>query len=116
METAICSWREEVVVPLRQIRRTMKTGARIGREADAEALRNSVKAIELKAERIELAELAVVLQSLTPSSGAAGEDDFTETIAKVVAFYGQGRQRRSDHLMEHAARLARAASPPDPAN
>ena len=116
MDSAVRAWREEVVLPLRHIRRTMKTGARIGTEGDAEALRNGVKALELKAERIEHAELATILGSLTSSAGTAGEDDFTETIAKVVSFYGQGLQRPFDHLMEHAAALARAASPLDPAN
>ena len=116
MDAAVRAWREEVVLPLRHIRRTMKNGARIGAEGDAEALRTSVKAIELQAERIELAVLAVVLQSLTPSAEPAGEYQFAETIAKVVSFYGQGLQRPFDHLMEHAAPLARAASPLDPAN
>ena len=44
MDSAVRAWREEVVLPLRHIRRTMKTGARIGTEGDAEALRNGVKA------------------------------------------------------------------------
>ena len=81
MDAAVRAWREEVVLPLRHIRRTMKNGARIGAEGEAEALRTSVKAIELQAERIELAELAVVLQSLTPSAGPAGEtpDSFVST-------------------------------------
>ena len=108
MDAAIRAWREEVVVPLRHIRRTMKTGGRIGTEGDAEALRNSVKALELKAERIELAELAVVLGTAGPSAGRAGENDFMETIATIVSFYGP-ELRPSDHLIERVAPLARAA-------
>ena len=115
MDSAIRAWREQVVVPLRHIRRTMKTGARIGKEGDAEALRNSIKALELKAERIELAELAVVLGTMGPSAGRAGEDDFMETIARVVCFYGP-EQPPSHHQIERAKPQARAAGLQDRAS
>ena len=47
------AWREQVVLPLRTLRRALKTGiAPCPAEAN-EALRNSVKRIELDAERIE---------------------------------------------------------------
>jgi uncharacterized protein (TIGR02444 family) len=46
-------WREEVVRPLRAVRRRLKTGAPIPGPA-AEALREAIMAAEIDAERIEL--------------------------------------------------------------
>ena len=50
-------WRDEVVAPLRTVRKRLKTGPRPAPDNQSEVLRDAVKAAELSAERIELAVL-----------------------------------------------------------
>lgn len=52
-ETATRSWREEVVGPLRAVRRRLKTGPLPAPDAATESLRNQVKAAELAAEKLQ---------------------------------------------------------------
>lgn len=52
LETVLRPWRETVIGPLRQVRRHLKTGPPPTPDARTEALRDSVKAAELAAERI----------------------------------------------------------------
>jgi uncharacterized protein (TIGR02444 family) len=53
IDAAIRQWRDLAVVPLRTLRRKLKTGIAPMPAADTEALRSAVKRIELDAERIE---------------------------------------------------------------
>ena len=53
IDASIKAWREIVVVPLRTLRRRLKTGIEPIAVADTEALRSAVKRLELDAERIE---------------------------------------------------------------
>ena len=53
IDASIKAWREIAVVPLRTLRRRLKTGIEPIAVADTEALRSAVKRIELDAERIE---------------------------------------------------------------
>ncbi len=53
IDASIKAWREIAVVPLRTLRRRLKTGVEPIAGADTEALRSAVKRIELEAERIE---------------------------------------------------------------
>jgi len=53
IDASIKAWREIVVVPLRTLRRRLKTSIEPIAVADAEALRSAVKRLELDAERIE---------------------------------------------------------------
>lgn len=81
-DATVRSWRTDVVIPLRHIRRTLKV--RAGPESTLE-LRESVKALELRAERIELAELAAWLSARTgPPSLVA---DVGGTVRLVVHYY-----------------------------
>ncbi len=50
---ALADWRDRVVVPLRGVRRALKDAPAQIAAADAEALRNRIKAMELEAERLE---------------------------------------------------------------
>lgn len=60
----ICHWRDDIVVALRRIRRRLKVGPSPAPNADTNALRNTVKAAELDAERIQQRVLAEWLDSL----------------------------------------------------
>ncbi len=53
IDASIKAWREIAVIPLRTLRRRLKTGVEPVAIADAESLRSAVKRIELEAERIE---------------------------------------------------------------
>ena len=53
IDASIKAWRETAVVPLRTLRRRLKSGIEPIAVADTEALRSAIKRIELDAERIE---------------------------------------------------------------
>jgi uncharacterized protein (TIGR02444 family) len=53
LDSLVKKWRELAVVPLRSLRRRLKTGIEPFPAADTESLRSAVKRIELDAERIE---------------------------------------------------------------
>jgi uncharacterized protein (TIGR02444 family) len=53
LEAVIAPWREAAVVPLRQLRRALKTPPELLPAAAAEAFRNRIKAVELEAERLQ---------------------------------------------------------------
>ncbi|MGQ3049347.1 MAG: TIGR02444 family protein [Niveispirillum sp.] len=52
-EAATRPWREEVVWPLRAVRRRLKTGPLPAPDANTESLRTQVKAAELAAEKVQ---------------------------------------------------------------
>jgi uncharacterized protein (TIGR02444 family) len=53
LDAAIAAWRSEIVVPLRAVRRRLKTDTGAIAAPRAELLRQSVKRLELEAERLE---------------------------------------------------------------
>lgn len=52
---AVAGWRDSVVLPLRTLRRQLKTGPSPAPSPATEALRDRIKAAELEAERLQLA-------------------------------------------------------------
>ena len=109
-------WRDEVVVPLRQVRRRLKSGPMPAPDAQTEALRNAVKAAELQAEQIEEALLACWLESR-----AAGRTDapidLQEVVWRVAALgsakgghvqLGEDDLRRAVRIIAAAAAVHRA--------
>ena len=67
LDAAVRDWRDDVVVPLRRVRRRLKT-----EEGDAQALRTTIKGAELTAERLEQQVLAARLAPL-PDTPAPAE-------------------------------------------
>ena len=63
IERAIGPWREMAVVPIRNVRRALKTPPPVMAPADAESLRTRVKAVELEAERLQQEALYRLSQS-----------------------------------------------------
>ncbi len=61
------AWQESAIAPLRDIRRVLKGRNPDLEDADREAVRLQVKAVELEAER----RLLTALEALTPASGGA---------------------------------------------
>jgi len=70
LEAAARPWREDVVRPLRAVRRRLKSGPAPAPSAAAGALRSRVKEAELAAERLQLEHLAG-LTGLSPVAAAA---------------------------------------------
>jgi len=63
-------WREDVVVPLRRVRRTLKTPPRGWPAQETESLRKRIKADELEAERLQQMMMSAFL-----AVGQAGQPD-----------------------------------------
>jgi uncharacterized protein (TIGR02444 family) len=74
-ERAIGPWREMAVVPIRNVRRALKTPPPVMALADAEALRTRVKAIELEAERLQQEALYELARSARFGRPAASTAD-----------------------------------------
>jgi uncharacterized protein (TIGR02444 family) len=53
LESKIVGWREATVMPLRAVRRILKTSPGLVAPPSAEAFRNRIKAVELEAERLQ---------------------------------------------------------------
>ncbi len=63
IERAIGPWRDMAVVPVRNVRRALKTPPDVMPPAAAESLRSRIKAVELEAERLQQEALYQLAQS-----------------------------------------------------
>jgi uncharacterized protein (TIGR02444 family) len=76
-------WRDEVVVPLRTLRRRLKGGAALLEPNVAEFFRTRIKAVELEAERLQ----QEALFALAPSLGTAAEPSIEQAARGNIAAY-----------------------------
>jgi uncharacterized protein (TIGR02444 family) len=53
LEAKIAPWRDATVIPLRSVRRALKSPPALVEASTAEAFRNRIKAVELEAERLQ---------------------------------------------------------------
>lgn len=53
LEHEVCPWRQQAVIPLRAIRRALKSPPALLEPGAAEAFRTRIKAVELEAERLQ---------------------------------------------------------------
>jgi uncharacterized protein (TIGR02444 family) len=53
LEAKIAPWRDATVIPLRSVRRALKSPPALVEPSTAEAFRNRIKAVELEAERLQ---------------------------------------------------------------
>jgi uncharacterized protein (TIGR02444 family) len=131
----IAAWREQVVAPLRAVRRQMKTSPALANwpyavgdaahHADtgaahhagtlagrANSLRAKLKALELDAEHVEQHALAAWIKALPAGDGESHEDICVQTAGRVAQFYA-GRQPPGGNAgpwLRNAATVAAAAS------
>jgi uncharacterized protein (TIGR02444 family) len=86
IDSTVKSWREQVVRPLRSVRRALKNGVAPIDANSAAALRNDVKRIELEAERIE----QHALERLIPNATVGTPAPSRAAAARVnLAAYGE---------------------------
>jgi len=86
IDDVVREWREEVVRPLRAVRRRLKTGPFPAPSSETETLRNSIKAAELNSEKIELALLEAEGRNLMARTEAQA-DAAAVNAASVVRHY-----------------------------
>ena len=85
---AVRDWHTEIVGPLRDARRRLKSGPAPAPNDASEALRTRIKAIEIEAERIELAVLETVAAKWR--SGTRGNDAASlENLKTAVRQFGR---------------------------
>ena len=83
IDAGVAQWRDAVVVPLRALRRGLRTPPPLSDPGATEALRERVKAVELEAERLEQEEL----QALSTSAPLGLAGDAAGAAAGNVAAY-----------------------------
>jgi uncharacterized protein (TIGR02444 family) len=83
-------WRDDVVAPLRTVRRKLKAGSALVEAAAAEFFRTRIKAVELEAERLQQEALFALAASLATTA-----DPSTAAAARAnVAAYERVLKRR----------------------
>ncbi|MCL6689859.1 TIGR02444 family protein [Pseudomonas citronellolis] len=99
---ASANWQREVVKPLRTLRQQWKTAAR--NDAHLEKLRETLKTLELRAERLQLERLAEAGRDWTE----AGRDELDAWLQGCAGEAGKARRSALQQLRTAAA--SRAAS------
>jgi uncharacterized protein (TIGR02444 family) len=84
IDAIVAAWRELAVLPLRALRRRLKTGMAPFPAQDTESLRSAVKRIELDAERIE--QEALERLAPPPSLGATAAAPDIAARANLAAY------------------------------
>lgn len=108
---SVAAWHQEIVRPLRAVRRRMKQGPSPAPGAETEAVRERLKSVELGAEKIELS----VLENLaTPQAGSDASDIPATIRANLELVLGrmagadlpEASQRALDRIIRAAESLA----------
>jgi uncharacterized protein (TIGR02444 family) len=82
LEARVGPWREAAVVPLRAVRRTLRSPPALVAEATAEAFRTRIKAVELEAERLQQEAMhALVHASLLGRKAASSQHAARANVA-----------------------------------
>jgi uncharacterized protein (TIGR02444 family) len=81
LEAKIAPWRDATVIPLRSVRRSLKSPQSLVEPPTAEAFRNRIKAVELEAERLQ----QEAMFALAPV-GVEGTDPADAARANVAAY------------------------------
>ena len=106
-------WQEEVVRPLRAIRRDLKAGPYPAPSPEAEVMRTKLKGVEIEAERIELE----VLEHSGLAVEARATDAPTPQLAtanlnRLISYFAAG----APPALDLAGDLAQALQGPSPSN
>ena len=100
------AWHEEVVLPLRRLRKRLKQGPKPAPGERTEVLRTAIKAAELSAERLQLEALELAGGNLSGSAGGSAR----ENMIVAVRHYRCGDI--DDRALSLVATIAAALPPP----
>jgi uncharacterized protein (TIGR02444 family) len=95
LDASIAPWRDEVIQPLRSLRRRVKSGPFPAPSSSTEALRDRIKAAEVQAEQIELAVLSRWLERHQPQIEAEPVE-IAAVLQHIAAFFASRANRPSD--------------------
>jgi uncharacterized protein (TIGR02444 family) len=84
LERRVGPWREMTVVPLRAVRRALKSPPALVEAAAAEAFRTRIKAVELEAERLQQEAMHELARAAQPGAAAASSE--TAARASIAAY------------------------------
>lgn len=101
---SVASWREDVVAPLRAVRRSLKASE--PKLSGQEALRSKVKGAELEAELIQLD----ALEALADGLGEAARLDHDVVLANLRAVVAAGATASCESAEAAVAKIAAACS------
>ena len=108
--SAVAAWHEEVVRPLRSVRRRLKTAVDGSSPGDLQsALRAGVQKIEIDAEHIEQLRLAALADSpALGESGAAAQDSTAvrNNMENYLSVLGSGAGAQTDAALDAIAAAA----------
>jgi len=85
LEGRIGAWRDATVIPLRSVRRALKSPPALVEPAAAEAFRTRIKAVELEAERLQQEAMYQLARSSPLGREVASADDAARTNVAVYA-------------------------------
>jgi uncharacterized protein (TIGR02444 family) len=103
-DATVAEWRQSVIVPLRNVRRALKAIRRGSWEPD-EAIRESVKQIEIKAELAELSKLASL--PIQPAAGHPVGQLILANLRSALRFYsGATVNAETEKSLRHLAWMA----------
>jgi uncharacterized protein (TIGR02444 family) len=89
---AVCAkaapWRDDVVAPLRAIRRRLKEGSALVERGAAEAFRTRIKAIELESERLQQEALLALAEGLATQDAGTVEAAARTNVAAYQQVLG----------------------------
>jgi uncharacterized protein (TIGR02444 family) len=96
---SVQSWRDEIVRPLRAIRRRLKSGPPTPNEV-TEQLRTRIKAVELESERIELKQLEAFASKRASRADEPSEASRENLMSAVHLFKGGELDAEAIELIE----------------
>ena len=108
LEQKIAAWREQTVIPLRAIRRALKTPPALVEAGTAEAFRTRIKAVELEAERLQQEAMYDLVRAGLLGTEASSVAEAAR--ANVTAYQGTCRAAFGESAV---AALLAAVAPPD---
>lgn len=85
IDRIVAPWREDIVAPLRAVRRRLKQGPSPAPSPGTEALRDKLKKVELGAEAIEIE----MLEAALPDRSSPGADPLQNAVAVFVSATGR---------------------------
>lgn len=99
VERQVAEWRDRVVIPLREVRRQLKSPPGLIQKDTAETFRNRIKQVELEAERLQQEALFDLAQSAMPP-GQLASDGQAAARHNVAAYQEISRKQFSHAAVE----------------